>query len=130
MNDAFDPENFKLPPDMAADLAKARPKRHDKQPKRTEPFLQITHKAIAAGAKALGGGRILVWMYIHHRIWSDKSNTVAIGNVTLRSWGVKQMTKLRALHDLESAGLIAVEWRDRKSPLITLLARQTKLPQN
>src|SRR5262249_24053057 len=122
MNEAFDPENLKLSPEVAADLAKAEPKRTGKRPRRTEPFLQIPHKAIMAGAKVLGGGRLLVWLYIHHRVWSDKSRTVAIGNIALRSWGVNQMTKLRALRDLEVAGLVSVQWRDRKSPLVTVLA--------
>ena len=50
MNDTtFDPERFKLPPEVVAELAKAKPKRHGKRPKRTEPFLQIPHKAIVAG---------------------------------------------------------------------------------
>jgi hypothetical protein len=50
MNDTtFDPERFKLPPEVVAELAKAKPKRHGKRPKPTEPFLQIPHKAIVVG---------------------------------------------------------------------------------
>ena len=32
MKDAFDPDNFKLPPEIAAELAKAKPKRRSKAP--------------------------------------------------------------------------------------------------
>ena len=39
MSDAFDPARFKLSPEMADELAKAK---RSKQPKRTEPFLLIT----------------------------------------------------------------------------------------
>jgi hypothetical protein len=120
MTDTFNPDSFKLPPEIAAELAKAKATQNGTGPKRTEPFLQIPHRAILAGSRVLGGRRLLVWLYIHHRVWSDKNNTVRIGNVTLGSWGVRRMTKYRALRDLEKAGLISVEWRDRKSPLVTV----------
>jgi hypothetical protein len=122
MNDtAFDPARFKLPPEVADELAKAKPKQHNKKAKRTEPFLQISHKAIRAGAKVLGCHRLLVWLYIFHRVWSDNSNTVVIGNQTLRSWGVPRYAKYRALSQLAEAGLISVQWRERRSPVVTLI---------
>jgi hypothetical protein len=121
MSDTVDPENCKLPPEMAAELAKAKPKRHNKAPKRTEPFLQIPHKALVAGGRAGAGGRqLLVWLYIHHRVWADKRNTVTIGNQTLSSWGVTRRVKYAALRKLEAAGLISVEWRENRNPLVTL----------
>jgi hypothetical protein len=123
MNDAsFDPERFKLPPEVAAELAKAKPKRSGKQPKRTEPFLQIPHKALVAGSAVLRGPKqFLVWLYIHHRVWSDKRNTVTIANTMLESWGVGRKEKAKALRLLEQAGLVSVQWFDRKSPQVTLL---------
>jgi hypothetical protein len=119
MSDAFDPARFKLSPQMADELAKAKPKR-SKQPKRTEPFLLITLEDIVAGGKALRDRRLLVWLYIKYRAWKESSNTVAIGNRNLRSWGVSPWTKCRALRDFECAGLISVDWRDRTSPVVTL----------
>ena len=50
MTDPFDPERFQLPPDVAAELAKAAPKRREKRPRRTEPFLQVPHKALVPAA--------------------------------------------------------------------------------
>ena len=121
MNDTtFDPERFKLPPEVAAELARAKPKSHGKRSKRTEPFLQIPHKAIKAGAEVLGSHGLLVWLYIFHRVWSDQSNTVVIGNQTLNTWGVSRKIKYRALQLLADAGLIAIEWRKRRSPIVTL----------
>jgi hypothetical protein len=32
-----------------------------------------------------------------------------------------RMTRLRALHDLERRGLVSVEWRKNKSPIVTVL---------
>ena len=67
MNDAFDPDRFKLPPEIAAELAQAKPKQKTKRQRRTEPFLQIPHKALVTGAEVLGGQHLLVWLYIHRQ---------------------------------------------------------------
>ena len=72
------------------------------------------------GAKVLGGKRFLVWLYIHHRVWADKRQTVTVGNQTLSAWGVSRKEKYTALRKLAAADLITVEWRERKSPLVTL----------
>jgi hypothetical protein len=122
MNDTtFDPERFKLPPEVVAELAKAKPKRQGKRPKRTEPFLQIPHKAIVVGGSVLGSTeQLLVWLYIHHRVWADKVATVVIANKALEAWGVGRRAKYAALKNLERAGLIYIERRERKSPLVTL----------
>ena len=119
MSDAFDPARFKLSREMADELAKAKPNR-SKQPKRTEPFLLITLEDIVTGGKALRDRRLLVWLYIKYRAWKESSNTVAIGNRNLQSWGVSPWTKCRALRDFERAGLISVVWRERTSPVVTL----------
>ena len=123
MTDPFDPERFQLPPDVAAELAKAAPKRREKRPRRTEPFLQVPHKALVSGGNVLRGTKqFLVWLYIHHRVWADKQNTVAVANQTLGAWGVGRKEKMKALRLLEQAGLVTIQWRERKSPLVTLLS--------
>ena len=91
-----------------------------KQARRTEPFLLITLEDIVTGGKALRDRRLLVWLYIKYRAWKESSNTVAIGNRNLQSWGVSPWTKCRALRDFERAGLISVVWRERTSPVVTL----------
>jgi hypothetical protein len=123
MEDDFDPDNFRLPPELAAVLTKAKPKRgNNKPPRRTEPFLQVPHKALVAGSAVLHSSKqFLVWLYVFHRVWADKSNTVTVANTTLNSWGVRRDQKTQALRLLEGAGLIAVQWRERRSPLVTLL---------
>jgi hypothetical protein len=123
MNDTtFDPERFNLPPEVVAELAKAKPKRHGKRPKRTAPFLQVPHAAIVAGSQVLRGSKqFLVWLYVFHRVWSDKNQTVVVANQTLDCWGVRRKEKYKALRLLEEAGLVSVQWRARRSPLVTLL---------
>jgi DNA-binding PadR family transcriptional regulator len=41
----------------------------------------------------------------------------------LAKLGVKRNAKVRALRRLEAAGLITVDWRDRKTPVATLRSR-------
>jgi hypothetical protein len=118
---AFDPARFQLPPEVADKLARAKPKHRGKKTKRIEPFLQIPHRAIKAGAEVLGSSeQLLVWLYIHHRMWADKSSAVVIANKALEDWGVSRRAKYAALINLERARLIYVERRERKSPVVSL----------
>jgi hypothetical protein len=123
MSEAFDPEALRLSPEIAAQIGKKPAgQQRQKQPRRTEPFLQIQHRAIIAASHILPGTKqFLVWLYIHHRVWADKTKTVLVGNKTLDQWGVGRKEKIKALHRLESGGLISVQWRERLSPLVTLL---------
>ena len=93
------------------------------RPRRIEPFLQVPHKALVAGSAVLRSSKqFLVWLYVFHRVWADKSNTVTVANKILNSWGVRRDQKTQALRLLEEAGLIRVQWREKRSPLVTLLA--------
>ncbi len=124
MEDTFDPRVLELPADIVSDIGQVPAgNQKGKKPRRVEPFLQIPHTAIVAGSKVLGGRRFLVWLYVHHRVWSDKANTVLIGNKTLSTWGVSRKVKYTALRRLAEAGLIAVQWRVRRSPIVTLLLK-------
>jgi hypothetical protein len=46
---------------------------------------------------------------------------VVVANQTLSTWGGGRREKYKALRQLEAAGLVSVEWRQRRSPLVTLL---------
>jgi hypothetical protein len=120
MNDAFDLNGLRLAPEIAACIGKKPSgEQGPRQPRRAEPFLQISHKAIVAGSDVLRGTKqFLVWLYLFHRVWADKSRTVVLANQTLSTWGVGRREKYKALRQLEEAGLISVEWRQRSSPLL------------
>ena len=47
-----------------------------------------------------------------------KGEPIKLTNGMLKIDGVPPTTKRRALRDLERRGLIAVEWRPRKSPMV------------
>ena len=89
MNDAFEPQALRLPPEVAAQIGKKPAGKQGRSPPaRMEPFLQIPHKAIVAGSGVLGGTKqFLVWLYLFHGVWADKHRTVVVANQTLSTWG-------------------------------------------
>jgi DNA-binding transcriptional ArsR family regulator len=50
------------------------------------------------------------------------SNTFVVSNMMMREWGVEADAKSRALRALETAGLVTIERRSRRSPLVTLVS--------
>jgi hypothetical protein len=123
MNKEFDLEEFRLKPEDIKALApksaaairqSSRPK-PTKQPKCTDKFAIVP---IWWAARAVADGGInpgfLVCVDLLHRAWRAKGKPFAMPN----SVGVDPRTKIRTLRALEKAGLIAVEWRERKSPLV------------
>ena len=82
--------------------------------------LRTTH--LAAGNAVLhSSSQLVVWLYIHYRVWAEKQDTVKLSNAALRSWGVGRKTKYTALRLLADAGLIKVDVAPRRSPVVTLL---------
>ena len=53
--------------------------------------------------------------------WRRKSATIKVTNKLFRGYRLDRHTKSQTLRRLEQAGLISVEWRTRKSPLVTIL---------
>jgi hypothetical protein len=92
-----------------------------KRPSRSRGFTQIPNERAAAGYKALRCPQAMIWNYIHYRAWADGVSTIPLANQTLAAWGVSRQMKYRGLRYLERAGLVRVEYRGRRSPLVTLL---------
>jgi hypothetical protein len=53
--------------------------------------------------------------------WERRERTIKLANGWLKEDGINRYAKYRALTYLESAGLIAVERRPRKPPVVTVL---------
>jgi hypothetical protein len=49
------------------------------------------------------------------------ADSFLVSNLMMRDWGVLPDAKSRALRKLQKAGLIAIEARGKRSPLVTLL---------
>jgi hypothetical protein len=68
-------------------------------------------------------GQILaVALFIIHLEWKSQGRRpVKLANGALDAYGISRRTKWRALNELERLGLISVERRVRKSPIIRIL---------
>jgi len=51
----------------------------------------------------------------------NKGKPFTFGNVTMGECGFRSRDKIRALKELEATGFVRVEWRKKKSPLVTVL---------
>ena len=60
----------------------------------------------------------LVACYLLHLNWKNEGKPFKLANGMLAYDGISPDSKLRAVKDLERRGLITVEWRNKKSPII------------
>jgi hypothetical protein len=75
--------------------------------------------------RQLKGASGQTWMVAVHVLYLDfkeKGKPIKLANGMLKIDGVSPQSKTRALRDLERRGLIAVEYRPRKSPIVRLAA--------
>jgi hypothetical protein len=56
---------------------------------------------------------------LHFRSF-DRAKPVVLGNSVILALGFHRTDKVRALKELEKAGWITVQWRQRQSPLVTI----------
>jgi hypothetical protein len=89
--------------------------------RRNTAYSQVPHDEAIAAFRALGCLHAFVWLYLHYRVWAEGTRTVPLPNKSLTKAGVSRQVKYRALTRLERAGIIRVERRGRRSPLVTLL---------
>lgn len=86
-----------------------------------EPFVLMPLWWVERAAPAVRSPVTLVLVELLRAAWRAKSATFPLSNVRLNRLGVTRKVKRRALQDLETVGLIAVERRARRSPKVTLL---------
>jgi hypothetical protein len=94
--------------------------------KRREQFVKLPmwwHERLANSPTATGS-IILVAIYIAHLHWRHYGKPFKLPNGMLKYDGISRHTKWRALNVLERLGLITVERRRRKSPIIHALLEQ------
>jgi hypothetical protein len=93
------------------------------KPKRklVEPFVKVPLHWASKAAKATRTSKAMVWVWLLHSSWKAKSPTFPLPNGKLKHDGVSRFIKRRALRELETAGLITVERRHGKTPVVTLL---------
>jgi hypothetical protein len=85
-------------------------------------FVQVPLCWAEAVAKATtGGATMLVSVHLLHAAWKAGRTTFPLPNGYLKKHGVSREVKRRVLLELETAGLITIERRTGKTPLVTLV---------
>jgi hypothetical protein len=89
--------------------------------KSKDAFVKVPLWWAEAAAKATHTPGMLVLIELLHRSWKAHSLTFPLSNKSLEKSGVSREIKRRVLRDLEAAGLITVERRHGRAPLVTLV---------
>ena len=88
--------------------------------KRREHFVRVpwtwVEKLVSASGKTW---QMAVWLLYFH--WKGGGAPIKLANGMLRYDGVSRRTKWRALAELEALGLVAVERRPKRSPVVRVL---------
>jgi hypothetical protein len=72
-------------------------------------------------AAQLGVTTLLVGMALWYLKGLRQTNSFIISNLMVAEWGVQPDAKRRALRKLEQAGLVSIERRGKRSPLVSLV---------
>jgi hypothetical protein len=111
---AFDLSKFTLPPGT---VPAARPKR---EAKRLVGFVRMPWAWAHALASSGAGGKVwVVACHVLYETWRAKGRPITVPNGMLERCGVSRDAKTRTLRKLEQLGLVSVEWRANKSPIVS-----------
>ena len=116
MSDDFDLENLRLPADIVRPRRVVEP---HKLEKRRKHFVQLPWTWV----EALSGASGQTWQLAAHLLylnWKGKGAQIKLANGMLEIDGINRQAKWRALSGLERRGLVTVERRPARSPLVTL----------
>jgi hypothetical protein len=113
-HDPFDLENLRVPDEVQA-LARV-PAKIRKRREKFAVFPMTWYEALNSAP----GATYRVAIYLLYLHWKEGGGPVKLPNGMLKTDGVSRQTKWRALGDLERRGLITVERRPRRSPLVRL----------
>jgi hypothetical protein len=101
-----------------AELEAAAPK---KNPRKAVAFAKLELDAAIIAFTAMNCKKAIVWAWLIHKTWYTKNPTVKVTNVAMAKLGVPREAKRQALLQLEKAGLILIEHREGKAPIVTIL---------
>ena|ERR1700724_3745625 len=87
-----------------------------------ETFVKVPLWWIERATYATRAPQAFVCVWLLHLAWKTKSTTFPVPNGLLEARGVDRRMKRRALAALEAAGMITVDRRDSKTPIVTLVA--------
>ena len=89
--------------------------------KRREQFIMVPCAWIEKLAKSRSANTYRVALNLLYLHWKDNGDPIKLANGMLAMSGVTRFSKWRALRQLERAGLIKIERRPRRSPVIVVV---------
>ena len=113
--DLFDPQAFQWSGSGMSELPSIRA-RKDRQ------FMPALSERVFCQVAALPGKALALYLVITLRSRLERSQTVTLTSAFVARFGLSRKEKAGALQQLENAGLITVERRPRRNPVVTLQA--------
>jgi hypothetical protein len=120
MRDDEGDEDERLFVEMRRGTGKAPPRRGTKA-RHKDAFVKVPLWWLEQATRATRTQQAFICVWLLHLAWKAKSPTFPVPNGQLGKHGFGRHTKHRALTNLEAAGLIKVERRADKNPVVTLL---------
>ena len=121
-SDPFDPKTLAVNPELSALAAQPKAQRSQRRARSNTTFARIPYEC---GMRLAGQTRtalLAVLLELDHLVFVNRGrNPIELTNAALRSVGISHQSKIRALRHLESAEMVTVCWRGRRSPLVTVL---------
>ena len=120
-DDPFDLANLRLTPEAVAAMSRAATAKQARaQPKRQrQQFVMVPWVWVESLKEARHVATYRLALFVLYQHWKTNKPVLA-SNVALKALGVPRRSKYRAIRELERLGLIRVEWRRRRSPVITV----------
>jgi hypothetical protein len=115
---ALAPNIKKLAPKSAAGIEQSSRPKATRQTRRTDKFALVPLWWAESAAAAGRNINFMVCIDLVYRAWLVRGSGKTF--IMPNRKGVDPRTKIHTLRSLEKAGLITVEWRERKSPVVTL----------
>ena len=129
MNSRFDAKEIALTQELqdeigaaqAARVATEASRKLKRRARRVEFVMLPYAQTMRAAGKVKSSAALAVVVELAYQLFKTHKPEVALSNSMLRSVGVSHWAKIRALRQLEAAGMVSVDWKARKTPLVTVL---------
>jgi hypothetical protein len=113
-DDPFDIENMRLSSEQVHS-----PRTPHRITKRREHFIQVPFDWLER-LKGANGRVYALALHLQYLRWRHQGQSFKLPNGMLKIDGIDRFAKWRALRELERRGLISIECRPKKSPLISI----------
>ena len=127
MNVPYDPlaiENLRMSPEEMTELKAAATASRKESPRQTKPlWCKFDYNRQIELARQSRNAIIAVQTELYRLRFKayDKAKPIPVGNQFLKSLGISHHAKIWALKKLEKVGIIEVDWRKNRTPLVTII---------